>query len=93
VDEIEPHVGTAVSWRGQTHLLAHAEVVVEGHARTVADPPLDSLVRVIRARAAGDDTIADRARRVTAVVVTSDNGLRRRVPDSASVSEFRGIVP
>ncbi len=92
LDEIEPHVGTVVVWRGLHRLLSHVEVVVEGKARSVPDRPLDSLIRLTRAPGSADDMIAERARRVTAVVVTSDNGLRARVPDSASVSEFRGIL-
>ena len=72
---------------GEPHLLANLELVVEGRAREVADPGLDSLVRVVRAAGAGDDTIADRSRNLKdVVVVTSDRGLRSRVPRSVPVS-------
>lgn len=92
VDEIEPRVGRVVQWHGREHLLAHVEVVVEGKARAVPDRPLDSLIRLIRAHGSGDDTIADRARIVSAVVVTSDAGLRARVPASVGVSELWGLL-
>lgn len=72
---------------GKRYLAAHVEVVVEGQARDVADPPLDSLLRVVRAPGSGDDTIVDRSRNLSdVVVVTSDRGLRSRVPDSVPVS-------
>ncbi len=71
-------------------LIAHLELVVEGQAVAVADTGPDSLVRIVRATGAGDDTIAERARSLeNALVVTSDRGLRARVDRSVPVSELR----
>lgn len=92
LDEIEPHVGRVVQWHGHDHLLAHVEVVVEGKARAVPQRPLDSLVRVVRAHGSADDTIAERARTLSAVVVTSDAGLRARVADSVGVNGLWGLL-
>lgn len=70
-------------------LIGHLELVVEGQAVAMADPGSDSLVRIVRASAAGDDTIAERARSLEdALVVTSDRGLRARVGRSVPVSEL-----
>ncbi|HQR80220.1 MAG TPA: NUDIX domain-containing protein [Actinomycetota bacterium] len=83
--------GRRVELAGQPVLAAHVEVVVEGQAVAVPDPPLDSLVRVVRAAGSGDDTIVERARSLTDVlVVTSDRALRERVPRSTSVSTLQG---
>lgn len=92
LQQIEPHVGTVVRWQGQNMLLAHVEAVVEGRARALAERPLDSLIRVFRAPGSGDDTIVTRARIVSAVVVTSDIGLKARVPDSVGVSDLWGLL-
>ena len=89
---LEPRVGQVVTWDGEEHLLSYVEVVVEGKARAVPDRGLDSLLILTRAPGAGDDMIAERARNVSAVVVTSDRGLRDRVARSASVSHFRKAV-
>lgn len=87
VERLEGIAGGVVEWDGRRHLLSHMEVVVEGRARDVPDPSLESLVRVIRATGAGDDTIADRSRNLKDVlVVTSDRGLRSRVSRSVPVS-------
>jgi 8-oxo-dGTP diphosphatase len=91
IGQLDGIAGRVVEWDGQPHLLAHVEVVVEGRAREVSDPPLDSLVQVVRAHGAGDDTIADRSRTLKDVlVVTSDRGLRSRVSRSAPVSTLYG---
>lgn len=92
LDAIESHVGSIVCWRGEDRLLAHVEVVVEGKARAVPDRSLESLIRLVRAPASADDTIAERARILTAVVVTSDAGLQARVPESVGVSELWGLL-
>ena len=91
IEELGTIAGRVVELSGEPHLLANLEVVVEGRAREVADPGLDSLVRVVRAAGAGDDTIADRSRNLKdVVVVTSDRGLRSRVPRSVPVSTLFG---
>ncbi len=91
VNRLEGIAGRVVEWQRRRYLLAHVEVVVEGRARTMPDPPLDSLVRVLRAQGAGDDAIADRSRSLKDVlVVTSDRGLRSRVTRSISVSTLLG---
>jgi 8-oxo-dGTP diphosphatase len=88
---LERIAGTVVEWDGARHLLARVEVVVEGRARDVPDPSLESLVQVVRSPGAGDDTIADRARTLRDVlVVTSDRGLRSRVGRSTAVSTLFG---
>lgn len=89
---LEPKAGQVITWDGRQHLLSHLELVVEGQARAVPDRGLDSLVYLTRAPAAGDEMIAERARSVSAVVVTSDRGLQARVARSASVSQFRKAV-
>ena len=87
LDRLEGLAGRVLMREGKRYLAAHVEVVVEGQARDVADPPLDSLLRVVRAPGSGDDTIVDRSRNLSdVVVVTSDRGLRSRVPDSVPVS-------
>ena len=90
IEELGTIAGRVVELSGEPHLLANLELVVgAGHAR-VADPGLDSLVRVVRAAGAGDDTIADRSRNLKdVVVVTSDRGLRSRVPRSAGLHLLR----
>lgn len=92
LDALEGVAGRVVIWNGEPRLLAHVEVVVEGRAKAVPERPLDSLIRVIRAPGHGDDTIADRASSLNAVVVTSDTGLRRRVGASASVSTLKDVL-
>jgi hypothetical protein len=91
LDDLSRVAGTVVEFEGADHLLAHVEMVVEGRARAMPDPALDSLVRVIRAEGHGDDTIVARAN-TDAVVVTSDRGLRARVPRSMTVSAWREIL-
>lgn len=87
IDRLEGLAGRTVSYAGQAHLVASIDVVVEGRARDVPDRPLDALVRVLRAAGSGDDTVAQRGRTLSDVlVVTSDRGLRARVPRSAPVS-------
>jgi 8-oxo-dGTP diphosphatase len=88
LDDLSRVVGSVVEFEGAPHLLVHIEMVVEGRARGLPDPPLDSLVRVIRAPGHGDDTIVARAH-TDAVVVTSDRGLQARVRRSMSVSAWR----
>lgn len=92
LDQIGRLPGSVVEYQGRRMLLSHLEVVVEGRAAQVPDLPLDSLVRLVRAPGHGDDAIADRARSVSGVVVTSDRGLRLRVERSMSVSQFRDLV-
>ncbi len=88
LDRLEAVAGRALRWDGGQRLLSHVEVVVEGAARAIADPGLDRLVRVVRAPGPADDTIADLARSVGAVVVTSDRGLRERVEHSVPVTRL-----
>lgn len=90
--DLEVLTGSVVAFEGRDHLLTHVELVVEGRARGMADPGLDSLVRLVRAAGHGDDTIVERARTVDAVVVTSDRGLRARVARSVPVSQLRGMM-
>lgn len=90
--DLERIAGSVVQVDGQDRLLSHVELVVEGRARDVPEPDLDSLVRIVRAPGHGDDTIAQRARTVDGVVVTSDRGLRARVPASVPVSVLRELV-
>lgn len=92
IERLEAIAGRPVMWEGSPRLVTHIEVVVEGSAREVADRPLDSLVRLVRAARHGDDTIAERARSVTGVVVTSDRGLQARVPRSASVTALHKVM-
>jgi 8-oxo-dGTP diphosphatase len=86
IARLEQIAGRMVRLRERETLLGGVEVVVEGRAKAVPDVALDSLVRVIRASGSGDDTIAVRARNLSDVVVTSDRGLRARVPRSMPVS-------
>lgn len=90
--DLERIAGRVVLHDGRDHLVSHVELVVEGHARALPDPELDSLVRVIRADGHGDDTIAQRARTVEGVVITSDRGLRARVATSLPVSALQGML-
>lgn len=90
--DLERIAGSVVAHQGGDHLVSHVEMVVEGRARDVPDPGLDSLVRVVRAAGHGDDTIAERARTVGGVVITSDRGLRSRVPSSLPVSALQGML-
>lgn len=80
--------GRTVTLRERTVLLGGVELVVEGRAKQVQDVALDSLVRLVRAPGSADETIAARAHNLTDVVVTSDRGLRARVPRSLTVSSL-----
>lgn len=86
VDGLQQIAGRTVELRERQVLLGGIELVVEGRAKAVPDVGLDSLVRLVRAPGAADDTIAARAHNLTDVVVTSDRGLRARVPRSLPVS-------
>lgn len=89
IESLEQVAGRVVLVDGEPVLLAHVEVVVEGKARAVADPPLDSLVHVYRADGSGDDAVARRAATLSDVlVVTSDRGLQARVPRHIGVGEL-----
>ncbi len=89
IERLESLAGRVVPYGGRPHLLSSVDVVVEGRARDVTDPPLDGLVRVLRATGSGDDAVADRGRTLADVlVVTSDRGLRARVSRSAPVSQL-----
>ena len=77
---LEQIAGRPVMMRGRRVLLGGVEVVVEGAAKAVPDVALDRLVRVVRASGSGDDAVVHRARSLSDVVVTSDRGLRARVP-------------
>lgn len=90
--DLDRIAGSVVSHEGRDHLLSHVEMVVEGRARDIPDPPLDSLVRVLRASGHGDDTIAERARTVDGMVITSDRGLQSRVARSLPVSALQGML-
>jgi ADP-ribose pyrophosphatase YjhB (NUDIX family) len=92
LEDLQGIAGAVVVHEGQDHLVTHVEMVVEGRARAMADPALDSLVRVVRAPGHGDDTIVERARTVGGVVVTSDRGLRARVADSIPVAGLRRLL-
>lgn len=92
LDSLEPLVGRVIHWQGASVLLGAVDVVVEGKACAVLDRGLDSLLGIIRASGAGDDAIVARARKVSAVVVTSDRGLQDRVERWVSVSQFRKAV-
>lgn len=91
-EDLDRIAGAVVELDGRDHLVSHVEMVVEGRARSMPDPPLDSLVRVIRAAGHGDDTIAERARSVDGVVITSDRGLRARVAASQPVSALQRMA-
>jgi rRNA-processing protein FCF1 len=87
IQRLEQVAGRPVLLADQPVLVGHLEAVVEGRARSVPDRPLDALVRIERAQGAGDDLISERAHLLPdAVVVTSDRGLRARVPRSVPVS-------
>lgn len=90
--DLEAIAGSVVVHEGRDHLVSHLEMVVEGRARGVPDPELDSLVRVIRAQGHGDDTVVERARTVDGVVITSDRGLRARVAASLPVSALQEML-
>lgn len=85
---LEQIAGRPVMMRGRRVLLGGVEVVVEGAAKAVPDVALDRLVRVVRASGSGDDAVVHRARSLSDVVVTSDRGLRARVPRTIPVSSL-----
>lgn len=89
IDQLESVAGRVMDLNGAPVLLQNVDLVVEGAARRVPDPPLDSLVNVIRADSSGDDTIAELADTLTDVlVVTSDRGLQSRVPRFVGAGEL-----
>ena len=82
VDALQGLAGREVDTGGRQVVVAELVAVVEGAARAVPDAP--SPVRVVRAPADGDTTIAGEAAALTAaghlvLVVTSDRGLRARL--------------
>jgi 8-oxo-dGTP diphosphatase len=92
IQRLQDVVGRPIAWEGRQHLVTHLEVVVQGAARAVSDPGLDSLIHLVRAQGHGDDTIVERARSVSGVVVSSDRGLRARVPRSVSAGTLLKVI-
>ncbi|QAY60861.1 NUDIX hydrolase [Microbacterium protaetiae] len=79
-------VGAAALGLPENTWFPETSVVVEGHAKAVAD---HDRVRIVRAPASGDDTIVDEARRLvddgrTVAVVTSDRELASRCSEAGA---------
>lgn len=91
IDLLESLAGRVVRLAGRERLVGGIDVVVEGQACDVADPALDSLVSVVRARGSGDDAVVAVADSLSDVlVVTSDRGLQARVDNHVGVSVLNG---
>nr|WP_221203035.1 hypothetical protein [Modestobacter versicolor] len=89
LDRLAPLLGTEFTGPdGATVSVGALVAVVEGRARHVAAPPG---VRVVRAEGNGDDALAAVAAELAdggdaLLVVTSDRGLRDRLPATARVT-------